>query len=564
MSLTPWIIGIVASGWIELSAGLPSDDDISTTAFGEGPDDLWIGTVGGMVWRSRDGGETFQLLFRPRSADPLVTPELANVRAPTVGDLGRGVGQDVPVRDRRGMLRRETDLAGAVRSRPRERGGPLLGSLVRNEVREPVAVNHITTCAPYVFVASEDGMWRTDLDGLHFELLFTGSYAGQHGVNWISCDATRPGRILINAESGILESLDWGDSFFRYSNITPFLAASFAWLDEQGRLVANVGPFVLREDAARTGYERLCMFTPDSLEASVGWSWERADGISFGVTDDGVLVCKDGVTTRLADERFARRVIEYVWLDDEDERHMLVATRDDVYESFDGGESFELIFTRFTSRSIDRVRVHPDRPEAVVVVSGGSIYRRLPPSPAAPNAEARIAEITRTTPLWEVVHTSLTRFELEPSQIAARRDDLRLRGLMPKIIGRVARLEGRFADVKADHVLFPVRDVPQIEGNGDDARTLWSVFFVWDLAGFVLDPLQADVVWADMERLRAEITYRVEDAYALWARSKLAAERPGLTPAQRAYHRLRVRETAAYLHRMTGDAFPQFADDTRL
>ncbi|MFC1609899.1 hypothetical protein ACFL6C_02985 [Myxococcota bacterium] len=577
--LGPFVTAVaLGATWIEITGGLPPHDDITTVQPGEHPDELWVGTHRGLVWHSTDNGDSFRIAFRPVQSEPPVVPWLSNIRASSLSDLARGTDRDLAPRDRVSLAERAGDLAGTVRDRPRSRGAPLLSSLVRRVERDRVVVKKVATCAEGVmFVVTPETVWRSKDKGVHWEKLLLGpmglaldSQGGTPGgVGWLTCSEKTPGHVVVNTASGILESFNWGDTFGFWKN--PFPRASLVQTASLGgpggriRIMHDNRFYRERED--RNGYEFVCHLIGDSLEADdPSWVWLVADtGHAFAVTGDGILLCDQGRVRRLRDERLSRRPARFVWVDWTRAGHIYVATEHEVYESFDNGESFEQIFVSPTERTIRRILMHPDRPDDLLVVTGGQLWRRITDPAAVQTWESgaatrrRVDGVLNQAPLWEVVQTSLDRLELEPRQIAGRRQDLRLRALMPRVIVRVVRLEATTVEAY-DDMLAPLatasgaEQVTQLERG----HTIWSAFVLWDLRDVILDPLQTDHSWVDLERLRQRITWRVQDAWAMWARETVALGNPNLNGKQRAFHEVSRRQAAAYLHHMTGGEFAAF------
>lgn len=550
MMLFSWLVVLGSGTWVELGDGLPFEHDITMAAFGLAPDELWVGTSGGELWRSRDGGQTFRRVQHAWSSEPLVRPQLSNLRAASVGDLGRGVGNELPRRDRQGRVRREEDASGSVRARPREPGTPLVGSLVRDTQHERADIRRLRTCwGTTLFVATGDGLWRSRDGGEYYERLSAGIVHSDGGVAWFACDGRKPGHLLIVTAGNVLESYDSGESFALHRASFPRPGAvDYASFEDDGRLAVFSGGTAYLEEP-NGGFAPACRFTGDSVEAdTVHWAWQVDAELAYGVTGDGLLICRRGVTTRLVDDRLARQAVTFLTVDDRDPQHFVVSTADEVYETFDGGATLDLVFRRTTSRSIMNVLVPRNRPAELHVVTGGQIYRRLDPREPASKRPARLPAAVMKLELSSVVATALDARELSPGQLAARRTDLRMRGLMPTVAARWRSTDEHDGFTSDDAATGAFREGLR---RIDPERANWAVFALWDLAGFVHEDLQTDKTWADLERLRAELSYRVEDAYHGWARAHVALESDDLTPLQRGFHELRRRELAAYLDAMT-------------
>ncbi len=547
-------------GFVDVSVGLPPGDDINQASFGATPDELWVGTDAGRVYRSRDGGDTYQLVFEVPDVEPLVLPQLASERAVSVGDLGRGTETDVEPRDRSGRARRQADIAGNVRERPRSRGTPLLAALVRPASREPTVINKIKPCHGAIFVAAGSGLYRSRNDAASFERLDPGPLPAG-GPVWVGCDTSRPGRMMIDGGEGlVLESHDLGESFARYRTPMPRPAPNFgADFDGEGRLIVFSGSITFREDAALRRFEPICALAGDSIGSeAMAWSWWLPSGRVYAVTADGVLTCKDERRTRLADPRLAGR-IRFLWIDEPRLQHLYVATSRNLFESWDGGLTFRDIFTAPAQRSIVRVE-QGETPDDLLIVTRGQLFRPAAAlGPADPEVQATTERLLSRLPLADVVAAAVARLELGPDDLAGRRTDVRLRSLLPTVVARLVVGEGSAARSSLTDVGGAA--LSELQADQDDRRRQWAIFALWDLRDYLLDPLQTSTAWADVELLRREVSYRVQDNYTQWLRASARLADPALSPRARAYHLLVRRAAAAYLDAITGSAFAALRED---
>src|SRR5690606_10437208 len=98
------------------------------------------------------------------------------------------------------------------------------------------------------------------------------------------------------------------------------------------------------------------------------------------------------------------------------------------------------------------------------VVTNGQIFRRvtneagtvknIPTDIALPYVHALEVQ----APLWQVINTALDRMKLSPQQLAATRQDLTLRSLLPNIIVRMAAGQGATTERLLDRAA-QLRDV---------------------------------------------------------------------------------------------------------
>jgi hypothetical protein len=516
------LIVLATSGatWVEITSGLRPNDDISAVGYGDDPDDIFVGTTEGFVYRTKDGGETYDLIFEPRDFDA-------------------------------------------------KRDKPLLASVITDPSRLPSTVSSVERCGGVLFLVTPATLWRSTDDGVRWDRIdITPAGVGSE-VWWMSCDGTKPGRLAISTPGGVLESYDWGDAFAMFRNPFPDgMKVDGINFRSDGRLIISQGTQVYRERLPPAeGYERVCEFGHgDGVGSStISWHWwsESKDRIVlYAVTDDGILVCDDGRLRRFTNEQFGRRPAAFVWLDWTRDGHIFVASDRDVWETWDGGLSFKQVFDAPTQRSIRRLAWKPDRQDDLIVATGGQLFRRLPDEIAAKRRwvsetdQAKVNRALAQAPLWAVVTTALSHLTIEPGQLAAVRTDTTLRALMPEL-----KIAVTYADGSARARVFD-RSINSIDplhrANSKNGRTEWGALLVWDLGGTIYDELVGNRDWANVERLRQQVTFRVQDTWVMWAQATMAMVAPGLTTRQRLYHELKRREAAAYLNQITGEQFEVF------
>ncbi len=557
----------VEQTWVEITMGQPFVDDISYVGVLPGTEELWIGTTLGEVYRSFDDGVTWDIVFQPVSYDNLLDLKTRQLRTPTLSlDLLRSTRTNIPVRDREGSAQRTLDLAGNTRGRQRLPTAKVLGSLVANEVRDPGTINQIDRCFDYIFINASNGLYRAPpAEPLRWDIIETGRNLGMGRVTWISCDRKTPGHMVGKTFSGqILETVDYGDTWFPYLN--PFVlshkvtSAGFF----EGRLRVLAGGRLFRESEDKRSYEEECVFMYDSMQADPGWVW-RTEGPAFGITNDGVTICDHNRFLRIRDERFARRPISWFQIDGAHAEHMMVATADDIYLSHDGGKTFDLVFTRPTQRSIDLVLVSDLKTfNNAMVWMGNVLVKRVDVSHAPSETPTDVQELFNKAPMWEVIEIGLRTYQVDAAQVAARRDDARLQGLLPIVVAGF-----NYRDTQG----FRLANNRMVTG-GDPAmgrvtamypdREIWTVAVAWDLADLLRSRSSTDRSWADVERLRRRMTYRLEDAYTRWMNTTLQLHREGLDAKQRTQLEVQKREVAAYLNYMTDGYFEAFGGKTAL
>ncbi len=548
------------SAWVEIRTGQPPADDLTYVGYPEGPGGaLWIGTSAGEVYRSADEGVTWDWIFGPRSFDNFIDLRLRTLRVPVLNlDLLRDARTDVPVRDRTGSNRRTLDLAGQARNRQRESSANVLSAVVAQDIRDGGDVFQVVKCFDYLYITAKNGLWRGSREQPYrFDLLPVGGDLGGGNAVWLSCDSKRAGHMVVTTPiGGILESDDFGESWHPYTVVFERNSRiSFAIFFE-GRIMLLAQGRIYREREDKRGFEPTCETQVDMIDGKGNWVWNRLGPI-FATGIGGVTVCDNGNIKPYKGESMALNDIYYFQTQGDRDEHVMVVTPDDVYLSHDRGVTFTHEFRRRTQSPIGLIIVNDlESFDDTTIWAGNTIWKRVPER-LAPSSSVFLQEIEREAPLAEVIEVALRRQQLDGDQIAARRDDARLQGLLPLVRASVSINDGNaltgFGDrlTSGDHSLYRVRyTVPD--------REVWTVLAVWDLSDLLRSRSSTDRAWADVQRLHRTISYDVEDYYMRWLQSQIALRDASLSQTQRGRLTLTARESAAYLDYLTESRFPIF------
>lgn len=547
------------SAWVEIRTGQPATDDLTYVGYPEGPGALWIGTSAGEVYRSIDEGVTWEWIFSPRSFDNFIDLRLRTLRVPVLNlDLLRDARTNVPVRDRTSSNRRTLDLAGQARTRQRESSANLLSAVVAQDVRDGGDIFQVVKCFDYLYITAKNGLWRGSRDlPYRFDLLPVGGDLGNGNAVWLSCDSKRSGHMVVTTPVGtMLESDDFGETWHPYNVVFERNSRISFAIFFDGRIMLLAQGRIYREREDGRGFEPTCETQVDMIEGKGNWVWNRLGPI-FATGIGGVTVCDNGTVKPYKGESMALDEIYYFQTQGNQDEHVMVVTPDDVYLSHDRGATFSHEFRRRTQSPIGLIIVSDlESFDDTTIWAGNTIWKRVPER-TGHSSGVFLQEALREAPMAEVIEVALSRQQLDGEQIAARRDDARLQGLLPLVRTSVSINEGNaltgFGDrfVTGDRSLFRVRyTVPD--------REVWTVLVVWDLSDILRSRSSTDRGWADVQRLHRTIAYDVEDHYVRWLQSQVALRDASLSKTQRGRLTLTARESAAYLNYMTESRFPIF------
>jgi photosystem II stability/assembly factor-like uncharacterized protein len=385
-----------------------------------------------------------------------------------------------------------------------------------------------------VLIATGEGMFISNDVGETFSKS-TKQGLGDTNVNWIYFNPHDPRYVFVGTDYGLLRSKDRGENW-EWIYFTTF---------PTGRVVREIqiDPFDKRSGYIAT-HDGLYT-TPDLLQGGMD-SWRRLGGLTFtGVETPRIVLCPKhkGHMWTLANIRLVR--VDYPGVFDSGGSFL--------WESIDGGKTWNSIFSGDTIGSMQWFDSHPSDPDLLWIVWSRSISRLRHRRATDKLHEHRRAVIPDDPPIGDVITASFRYTGVEPSQQLGYRYRSRLKALVPRVDASYAHYT--WNDLQLNHdALYPT--LPFRHSAGWSAPyNEFRVMLTWDLAPLVFN-LDASL-FGRIDRLNGSLRAWLihEMHYQYGELRRLRAEMANVPPEDlrvRLFYKLRIEELTAYIDYMTG------------
>jgi photosystem II stability/assembly factor-like uncharacterized protein len=405
------LVGPDGRRWVEMGHGLRWGIKATHVAIsGEDPQLLYVGTEVGYVFRSVDGGVTWDELRLLPDDVPLVDVSMINLTKLWVPNDGLVDDYVAPVpagafhrpanagRDRPGLsapdelslnpgfnkmptpfwtmneedFTRTYALGGADARVEVEDPANLMASFFRGVSAQIGKVNYLDICptnTDQAFAGTNYGLFRTTDRGLTWDRVYIGSDKWENQVRMVHCHPDNENMVFIATASGVRHSVDAGLQWTRPTSnigIWPGYFVTTHPFDRDIMLVGtNLGAYKtsIGSDTQETLF---LQDTPSPMVRAVTMVQGTIDpNIYYATTLDGAVYTHDGGETwhRLAEFLLGRYRCWSVQVDPRDPLHAYVMSDWHLFETKDGGRSVielwptwsELFATFIDPRDTDRV-----------------------------------------------------------------------------------------------------------------------------------------------------------------------------------------------------------------
>ena len=274
--------------------------------------------------------------------------------------------------------------------------------------------------------ATAMGVFETMDGGVSWQLLYAGSNAGERWANWIAFDPFDPDYVLLATGKGLLRSNDGGERF----DLILGTQLSGAWIHSlhfdpvrEGRILAgsNGGAFESLDGGASW---RWIFF--ETLQASNEVVFVKShpgdERVIYLATHDGIYKTRDRGETwqRAGGLLFTAEVMTAFHVDPVDGDHLFAATLRTAWESFDGGDTWSVIYINDSDWWVRGIFPDPVDSLAFWMVTTAEVLRLGPRrgddrAAAAADLIARYRAIVAASPepaLTDVLDTALRFFHV--------------------------------------------------------------------------------------------------------------------------------------------------------
>jgi photosystem II stability/assembly factor-like uncharacterized protein len=380
-----------------------------------------------------------------------------------------------------------------------------------------------------LWVSSNSGMFISQDGGTTFSRI-TDARLAQYTCLWTTIHPKDPNRIYVGTTSGMFYSADGGNNF------------DWVWVQPwpaQNR--------VRRIAVDPVNLDRVLIATDDGLFVSddvASEKWERSGGLQFTGLRVGVL------------ESSGRP------------GHFLAGDTRDLWESFDGGKTWQVVYFGATRWNVRHAFFDPVTKDDIWLITSAEVLKlvRKPPDQLPPEAVAEFRDIMRREPtLSESIFRALKDNGLYRGDLTNyRRYQARYRGFAPKLR---AGIFYRTLNVRGERDAIFARTAGGTE-FGDIAYSTnrltglqWNVGLYWNLSTAVFSGDEAPFgrVFGITRKAERKIFTMVSNLYHERRRTQLAIlSDPGADARTTLMRALSMEELTAHLNYLTGDLFPPF------
>jgi len=383
-----------------------------------------------------------------------------------------------------------------------------------------------------VLLATGEGLYISNDGGDNFSRS-TKKGVGEGTIDWIYYSPYDPRYVFVGTDYGMLRSSDGGENW-DWTYFTTF---------PDGRVVRSIeiDPF-----DKKTGYIATHdgLYYTDNILTGGLEDWKRMGGLKFtGMETSKIAVCP--------------RHRGHMWT----LTNMMVFTPTSpgksetggafVYETLDGGKTWNVIFAGNTTGSMQWFDTDPRDPDMLWLVWSRSMSRLRRQTPGATQPPRQI--IPDDPPIGDVLQAAFRYLGAEPGLLLDYRRRSRIKALVPRVDAQL--LHYRWNDYLAlRDGLYPTLPYLRDEGWGTPQTEL-RLMLTWDLAPliFTLDASMFGRIERLTYELREFVKFEVHRFYGELRRLRaLMAIRPPKDRRISLMYKLRMEELAAHMDFVTG------------
>ena len=512
------------------------------------PHFVMVGTASGKIFRTVDGGSTWQIIT--------ITPHRSLF-------FGRERSPDPRMEYALGLPGKSPHLQSWVRSKGLPTSGVNMQQLLVQKGDKMVAINWIEVDwndENRVYVATVDGLYRSTDKGRTFQRIFQGyTSSAERMVNTVATDPFNPKKVIIGTASGLFVSKLRGIAFRKTMNYymrSSYIREIFFDPDQKNLVHVAMGGSA--------------MASPDGGNHWITTHWDewgpRADvqSLSLGPQNIRVMGTRDGVYASWQGGEMGtwqRRGIRFVGhsmikvLASNNPKIWLAMTHKAVWYTSDSGLNWNKVFQTGGKEVPRWIKAFKGDLRHLWILTNRQVYRvGLPPLVKGKMRRPKKREVVQVPPLFSLHKKILKNKRLWFPDNQKQRERGPLASLLPTISvqGTYTNYGESTTILSYMHRHWPFR---YYYSDGDRGMQ-WNAFAVWDLTRLIFDKRELPH-WGRIQRnlsfIRQDIMERTSRLYNEYRRLALImAYMPPKNAYVRINHQLRMQEISAYLNAISG------------
>ncbi len=499
------------------------------------------------------------------------------------GDHGNAGGGGLDARLGVGLTAAAPWLQVLLRSMGAPCAAMNMKALLARRGMEPVYIRMVAVSpkdSSRALAATAMGVFETMDGGVSWQLLYAGSNTGERWANWIAFDPFHQDHALLATGKGLLMSNDGGERF----DLILGTQLSGAWVHSlhfdpvrEGRILAgsNGGAF-------------------ESLDGGASWRWiffetlvasnqvvfvkshPADERVIYLATHDGIYKTRDrGVTwQRAGGLLFTAEVMTAFHVDPKDGDHLFAATLRTAWESFDGGDTWSVVYINDSDWWVRGIFPDPVDSLAFWLVTTAELLRIGPQrdddgAAAAADLIARYRAIVAASPepaLTDVLDTALQFFQVRTGDRMRLRRLASLNDLLPRVsfeVGYQAPIASSWINIVPWSQNAQI-NIPYVFDETVNKDFYWGMLVLnWNLPEslFQREQLPFGRVFGESNNTYLRIRSEVLRFYSERIRLRIKLLDPALSdPASRIALALRYEELTQYLNAYTDGMFQEELD----
>jgi hypothetical protein len=439
---------------------------------------------------------------------------------------------------------------------------------ITDKANNSIAVKYIAT--PHnrpneIIVATEAGLYHSRDGGDSWPISFGGLNSSERNVNVVKINPYRPNEVWIGTKGGLRISRDGGNTY-NVANHRFVTRANIQWIsfdpaDPQKIYLGLDWSMVYSKDGGET-YQIGFYNTYPALSniRRIFIDPHHPERILLG-TNDGLMISLDGAKTfkRGGGLLFiGQPVVDLI--QGFSPGHYLLATEQDLWQSFDGGTNWQIAYFGAVDWHIRMLKRSPNIYGELWVLTSAEILKlsSRPPPPSNLQGYSELkARLQREPSMSEVVNSALIQAGFHRESRLRIEQKARVSTWLPRLDAFFASRNAGIGFALKNYLLKDTGEITN-ENDGLFTYSVWGAFLHWDL--YTLIYHRGEVPIHDRESrlrrresvLRSFVINLYQERFNLLTALQLDPRDQRTTLMRN----LRLEELTAHLNKIAGDLFP--------